>query len=216
VQNISILGVFSHYYEANNKNFANIQYEKFKNLKSAIHKILNKEKLIFHICASSALEQKNKFDMVRVGLFAYIDNLHETIKLKAKIIDFQTLKKGESAGYSRQFIAKQETKIAIVSIGYADGLFRNIVKYGYVLINNFYCKIIAICMDSLMVDITNVSCKIYDDVTIIGRNGDKQIFCCDLASWCDTIEYEILTHISRRVKRKYIKDKGYADNNRKV
>lgn len=67
-----------------------------------------------------------------------------------------------------------------------------------------------------MVDVTNVGCKIYDDVTLIGRNGDKQIFCCDLARWCDTIEYEILTHISARVERKYIEDKSYADNNRKV
>ena len=59
-------------------------------------------------------------------------------------------------------------------------------------------------MDCLLVDITEISAKIYDDVIIIGRDGDKQIFICDVASWCDTIEYEIIVRIADRVERKYI------------
>lgn len=205
IKNILIVGVFSHYFAAENRCFSLCQKEKFKYYKNLILKNHNKNKILFHICATSALCHFEKFDMVRIGIGAYNDKIYDTIKLSAKILDFQNLKTGESAGYNRQFIALNDTKIAIVSIGYADGLFRKIVQKGYVLINNNFCKIIAICMDSIMVDVTNISCKINDDVTIIGKNGDKQIFVCDLAGWCDTIDYEILTHITKRVKRRYLK-----------
>lgn len=216
VQNISILGVFSHYFQANNEYFVSFQYKKFKYFQNLILKFYTKDKLIFHICASSATFQKDVFDMVRVGILAYSDEIFDTVKLTAKIIDFQSLKRGESAGYNRQFIAKKNTKLAIVSIGYADGLFRNIVDKGYVLINDNFCKIVAICMDSILVDVTKITCKIYDTVTIFGKDKLKQIFVCDLADWCDTIDYEILTHLSSRVERVYIEDENYADYNRKV
>lgn len=216
VQNISILGVFSHYFQANNENFVNLQYEKFKEYQKLISKIYTKNKPIFHICASFASAQKDLLDMVRIGIFAYSDKFFQTIKLTAKIIDFQSLKKGESAGYNRQFIAKKKTKLAIVSIGYADGIFRSIAGSGYVLINDNFCKIVAICMDSILVDVTSINCKIYDDATIIGKDKMSQIFICDLARWCGTIDYEILTSISERVERIYIKDKENADNNRKI
>ena len=120
-------------------------------------------------------------------------------------VESQTVKKGDTAGYDGQFVAGDNCKIAIVSIGYADGLFRNIIKKGYVLINDNFCKIVAICMDSIMVDVTKIECKICDEVILIGKDKKNQIFICDFANWCDTINYEVLTHISKRVKRKYIK-----------
>ena len=116
------------------------------------------------------------------------------------------LKKGEISGYSACFVAKNDnTKIAVVGIGYGDGIFRNIQNKGYVLINNSFAKIVAVCMDCLIVDVTNISAKVGDTVTLIGRNGDKQIFVCDVASWCDTISYEIMVRLSGRIKRKYIR-----------
>ena len=59
-------------------------------------------------------------------------------------------------------------------------------------------------MDSILVDVTNINCQLYDDVVLIGKSEDKQIFVCDVARWCGTIDYEILVKISKRVKRKYI------------
>ena len=204
MQNISICGAFTHYFDANNKKYAENQLLQFQRLKDKLALKFDLSNIIFHIANSDGIVSKNGFDMVRVGMKIYSDKLENTISLKSKIIEFQNLKQGESAGYSAVFIAKKETRLAVASIGYADGIFRNIYKQGYVLINNNFCKIVAVCMDSILVDVTNITCKLCDDVTLIGKSGDKQIFICDVASWCDTIDYEILTKISKRVKRKYI------------
>jgi len=205
VQNIFISGVFSHYFEANNDIFTKMQYNKFKEFQTIFDINYKKNRPIFHLCNSQGLISFNAFDMVRIGISAYDLKHNSAVKLKSKIIDFQYLKSGECAGYNQEFIAQKDTKIAIVSIGYADGIFRKIVKHGKVLINGKFCKIVAISMDSIFVDVDEVDCNIYDDVLLIGKDKDNEIFVCDLARWCDTINYEILTHISSRVKRKYIK-----------
>lgn len=202
-QKVVVLGVFSHYFEANNKIFAISQFFKFKDFCEFFKNNLPNEP-IFHLSNSDGVKSLNGFDMARVGINIFDNPQTQALKLKAKIIEIQTLKMGDQAGYNRQFVArKNNTKIAIVSIGYADGLHRNIVKKGYVLINDKRAKIVAICMDTLMVNISNISAKIGDDVIIFGKDKNQQIFVCDVASWCDTINYEILTHISKRVKRIY-------------
>ncbi len=211
VQNISIFGVFSHYFASLSENFVKIQFLKFKEVKQIFDENFENFKPVFSIAASSAVWQKNHFDMVRVGLAAFSDGRFETVKLVAKILDFQDLKRGESAGYDACFVAEKDTKIAVVSIGYGDGIFRKLAGRGYCLINDKFCKIVAVCMDSILVDITGVCCKIYDDAILIGKDKDNQIFTCDLAEWCDTIEYEILTHISARVKRKYVGGQSHAN-----
>ena len=204
VQNISILGVFSHFYHVNNKIFANNQINKLLELKNILTKNRFCNGVDFHIANSGGVAIKNDFDMARVGIAMYLDATFQTISLKSKILDFQILDVGETAGYDAVFIAKRKTKIAVVGIGYADGLFRNIVNKGYVLINGNRAKIVAVCMDSLLVDVTDFSAKIYDDVVLIGKSKNEQIFICDVARWCDTIGYEIISKISSRVKRKYI------------
>ena len=216
VQNIVIIGVFSHFYDQKIQNTIKKQYKKFNDIKNFLIQKLNINDFIFHMCSSLPTIKNNCFDMVRIGIGLYIDESFETIRLVSKIIQIQQIKTGESAGYNKEFIAKKDSKIAVVAIGYADGLFRNIVKNGWVLIKDNFCKIVAICMDSIFVDITNIECNIYDDVVLIGKDSKNQIFICDLAKWCDTISYEILTHISNRVKRKYIRGHNYANYNRKI
>ena len=70
-------------------------------------------------------------------------------------------------------------------------------------------------MDSIIIDVSDARVGLKDKVTLIGKNGGKEIFVCDFASWCDTIDYEIMTKISRRVERIYIGE-HYANHNRKV
>ena len=106
-------------------------------------------------------------------------------------------------------------KIAVVAIGYADGVFRRLAGRGLVLIKGKFCKILAVCMDSIIVDVSEVKVVLNDKVTLIGKNGTAEIFVCDFALWCDTIEYEIMTRISKRVKRVYIGGRD-ANHNRKV
>ena len=204
-QNISIIGVFTHYYHANNKNIAEMQFLKFAELKEKINYNFPNNQLIFHLASSYGVIFKNGFDMARVGYLAYEDSVFSTIKLCAKIIDLQVLQTGDTAGYEGVFVATKETKIAILQIGYADGIFRNIVNNGYVLINNNFAKIVAICMDSMLVDVSKISCKIGDDAVLIGKDKTKQIFICDVAGWCDTIGYEIISKLSFRINRKYLR-----------
>lgn len=203
-QNIFIRGVFSHFYDAKNSESAEKQLLLFSDFKEKLLEKYNLNKTIFHISNSDGLDDFAVFDMVRAGLKIYNDTSHETIKLKSKIIEFQELKIGESAGYSKCFIAKKETSIAVVAIGYADGIMRRIAGRGFVLVNDSFCQILAVCMDSIIVDVTNVECKLYDDVILIGKDNQNQIFICDVATWCDTIPYEIITRIGARVKRRYV------------
>ena len=201
-QNISICGVFSHYYQGNNEYFAKIQQNKFCEYKALFD--ANFKNLTYHISASDGLSFGNYFDMVRVGMEIYSDKQFPTCTLKTKVLDIQKLMPNDIAGYSFSFIAKSQKTIAVVGVGYGDGLPRNIVKNGYVLINKNKAKIIAICMDVLIVDVTDFDVKIFDDVIIIGSDGKNKISICDIATWCDTIGYEIIVHLLSRLNRKYI------------
>lgn len=215
-QKICILGVFSHYFEAKTEKYANFQYDKFLSFKSIFDNICD-EKIIFHLASSDGLMFKNGFDMVRTGMIMFNDKSYQTITLKSKIIEIQNLNVGETAGYSACFVAKRKTKLAVVSIGYADGVFRNISGKGFVLVNGSYAKIVAVCMDSILIDITNIDAKIFDDVVLIGKSGNNHIYICDVAKWCDTIGYDVLVKISKRVERQYFfEGKNYANHNRKI
>jgi len=202
-QNIFVFGVFSHFFDAKSSKFAENQLEFVNNIKNIITKKYHLKRTIFHISNSDGLENFCDFDMARIGMKIYDDTMFETIKWTAKVVEIQTLKKGETTGYSRGFVAKKQTKIAVVQVGYADGIMRRIAGRGFVLIHDKFCKILAVCMDSIMVDITGLEVSLYDDVVLLGRDKENQIFICDMASWCDTIGYEIITRISQRVKRKY-------------
>ncbi|MBQ4541516.1 MAG: alanine racemase [Clostridia bacterium] len=202
-QKITIIGVFSHYYDVNNEKFANLQYGKFLKIKKFCEEKFGLNS-IYHLANSDGITLKNGFDMVRAGMVLYTDKSYQTITLKSKILDIQNLSKNETAGYSAVFVAKEQKRLAIVGIGYGDGIMRNIVKNGYVLINGKYAKIVAICMDTMLVDITKIDAKICDDVVLIGRSKNKQIFICDMASWCDTIDYEIIVRLSNRIERNYV------------
>lgn len=215
-QNIFIIGVFSHFYMGNNKNIADFQLKRFESLKFKLSLQFDVSNIIFHISNTDGFEVGKNLDMVRIGIGMFLKYNQNTIELKSKIIEIQNLKPNETAGYSLGFISENNMKVAVVSIGYADGIFRRIAVRGFVLISGKLCKILAVCMDSIIVDVTNVSVKLCDDVTLIGKSEDKQIFVCDIANWCDTIEYEILTRISKRVKRVFVGGTAYANHNRKI
>lgn len=215
-QNILIIGVFSHFYMGNNEDIAKFQLKKFEDIKFILSQKFDVSKIIFHISNTDGFFIGKNLDMVRIGLGMFLKYNQNTFSLKSKIIEIQTLKKGETAGYSLGFIANKSTKVAVVSIGYGDGVSRKIAGQGFVLINGKFCKILAVCMDSVIVDVSDASVCYQDDVVLIGKSKDKQIFVCDMARWCDTIEYEIMTRISKRVKRDYVGGTSHANHNRKV
>ena len=215
-QNIKICGVFSHFYCGNNKILSKNQIFKLERIKKFLSSKIDISNIIFHISNTSGFENCRGFDMVRIGLGMFLKHNKQNISLKSKIVELQNLKPNQTAGYGLGFVAKSQTKIAVVSIGYADGIFRSISGKGYVLVNGEFAKILSVCMDSIIIDVTGMDVKLCDTVTIFGTNGTNQIFVCDIASWCDTIEYEIIARLSKRIKRVYIGGNINANNNREI
>lgn len=153
-----------------------------------------------------------QFDMVRLGIGLYgvpsTENekkeLQNVCSLKTTISQIKTINQGDTVGYGRAWKAESEKQIAILPIGYADGLNR---KYGFgkgkVLIKNAFAQIIgAICMDMCMIDVSGLDVSEGDEVIIFGDDYTVS----QMAKALDTIPYEILTSISQRVKRVYLKE----------
>ena len=141
------------------------------------------------------------FDMVRIGfaLFGGSKMTKPIITIKAKIIKIFQVNKGEEIGYEPSYVAGHKMKIGIVSIGYADGFSRRLSNNFKVLVNGEFVNVIGlVCMDMFFVDITKVKAHLFDDVTILGKDGDREITLSDYASVLKTNHYEILTMFRRK------------------
>ncbi len=206
---VKVISVFSHLSAADSpseKEFTLEQIRKFEKL----YNILSQRISYFpkkHILNTSGVLNyaDYQFDMVRLGIGLYDGsfnrNLQTVVQLKSVISQIKTVEKGESISYGRKFIAKDPVKIAILPIGYADGLSRKLFDNKYkVLINNELCEIIAVvCMDMIMVDVTHITCNEGDEVIIFGNRPNLK----EIAKASETITYNCLTSISDRIKRLY-------------
>ena len=151
-------------------------------------------------------------DMVRLGIGLYgIDSsktkqshLMPVTRFVTHVSQLKPIKKGESVGYSRGFIAKENTTIATLPVGYADGYYRSLGNLkAQVFINGSFCPVVGnVCMDMLMVDVSGLEIQEGDEVELFGEN----VSVSDLARAADTIPYEILAHISTRVPRVYLQN----------
>lgn len=133
--------------------------------------------------------------------------LEPVLSLKSRIESMRQLEKGELAGYGLAYTADRRMRLAAVSIGYADGIPRNLsCGEGKVLLGGKKVPIIGrICMDQLMIDVTEVtSAKAGDEVILIGKSGDQEITAADMAGWAGTISNEILSCLGKRLERIYI------------
>ena len=203
-KNVILEGIYTHIYKASDEIETNRQFQKFINLTKNINL---KEIPIIHITASEATINYPKLPFVNgcrlgiimYGLIANKLNLKSTFKLISEVILIKNLKKGDTVGYDGTYQAKNDEKIAIVPIGYADGIIRK-NKGRTVYINNKEYEIVGnICMDMLFVKIDD-NVKIGDQVEIIKDiNHIKKI-----AKHLNTIEYEVICNIGKRVPRIYI------------
>jgi alanine racemase len=124
---------------------------------------------------------------------------------KARICRVADAPPGETVSYGRRFTLERTSRLATLAVGYADGYPRLASNRGWVLIRGRRAPIRGtICMDSLVCDVTDIPDAAYGDTaTLVGTDGDDRIHVDDLAGWAETISYEILTGIGRRVKRFY-------------
>jgi alanine racemase len=130
------------------------------------------------------------------------------MSLKTKIVALKQIPKNTSIGYCRTFISDRESIIATLPIGYADGYSRQFSNKASVLIRGRRAPVVgAVCMDMVMVDATDVpEVTMYDDVTLIGTQGQETISTGELAEIAHSIPYEILCSISSRVQRVYVNE----------
>lgn len=215
-KHIRAVSAFSHLAASENDeldNFTFKQIDAFNRMTETL-----KEKIGYsfmrHILNSAGINRhpEAQFDMVRLGISLYgisslpkiQDKLEIVSSLKTNISQIKTIDEGESVGYSCRWVATRKSTIAIVPIGYADGLGRALGNgIGYMFINGKIAPIIGnINMDMTALDITGIQCEEGDEVIVFG----KEISINALALLMGTIPYEILTGISRRVKRIYYQE----------
>ena len=214
--NVKVESIFSHLSSSDvpeEKAYTMEQIEVFKTNSEKLISGLN-YKPLRHILNTSGIVNYSdyQFDMVRIGIgmVGISSNpeikkqLHNAVSFKTVISQISEVKEGESVGYSRKYKAENDTKIATIPVGYADGIPRLIGnKAGNVGINKQLYPIVGnVCMDMMMINIGEAVAKEGDEVIIFNSNPTLEIF----ADYCKTIPYEVLTSISRRVKRIYIKD----------
>lgn len=207
---VKVKSIFSHLAGSDNPaltEFTNEQITLFENISSKIKAAFPYE-ILRHICNSAAIETYKyaHYDMVRLGIGLYgfgSANLEKVSSLKSIIVQIKEVKCGETVGYSRKGVASRNTKTATIAIGYADGLRRSLGcgKWSVEVSGKLAPIIGNICMDTCMIDITDIDANIGDYVTIFGENPTAT----QMATTLGTIEYEILTDVSPRVKRTYIK-----------
>jgi len=161
-QFLNLEGVFTHFFDADCKN--NNFYKQMKSFYSYV-KLIDDKNILVHIGGSFTLNHKipSFVTMIRVGLFFYGYGNKEYVQLmeiRSFVSKVTFCKKFEYVGYGNKTRLKGNKKIALINIGYADGVPKNYKNGGYFIINNCRCNVIGeICMDCLMVDVTNINVK---------------------------------------------------------
>jgi alanine racemase len=213
-KNLRVEGLMSHFSDAElqDKDFTLSQQKSFMKLINEL-KQKNLSFRYYHMANSAAVLRfpESHLTSVRPGIMLYgygpadKNTLKPVLTLKSKIIFIKQVPAGTSISYGRTFITKRQSTIATIPIGYADGYNRKLSNCGEVIINGQRAPIIGrVCMDALMVDVTEIPNVHYDtDVTLIGQHGNEKISAQDIADKIGTISYEILTTLGKRVKRTY-------------
>ena len=215
--NVKVQSIFSHLSSSDlpdEKEFTLHQLETFEKNSSYLIEKLGYTP-IRHILNSSGITNytAHQYDMVRIGIGMLGESpnseiqkqLRSVVSFKTVISQISTVENGESVGYSRRFKTNHQTKIATIPVGYADGIPRLIGnQVGNVGIHKTLAPIVgSICMDMMMINVDHIpNVKEGDTVTVFNAKPSLKEF----ADYCKTITYEVLTSISPRVKRIYIKD----------
>lgn len=219
--NLRITGIFSHLCVSDGcsdreRKFTLKQIEEFNHVVDSLHKkgiggfkthiqgsygVLNYPFLDFDY-ARPGIALYGVFSRSRDKVISKI-NLKPVLSLKARVACIKCLHAGESAGYGLAYTAAEEMKIAAVSIGYADGIPRELSNKGHALVNGCESPIIGrICMDQLLLDVSNVpNIAPGDEAIFIGKSKNKEISASEFANHANTISNEILSRLGSRLER---------------
>lgn len=131
--------------------------------------------------------------------------LKNVISLKARIVQIKRVKKGELIGYGKHFYTNEETLVGVLALGYADGLVRDLGNRIQVAINNQLAPLIGkVCMDQCFVKLNNIEAKEGDEVILFGDKSAKANDASEIATLLNTIPYEVISTLSKRLERVYV------------
>lgn len=217
---IDVEGIFTHFAVADElgDSYTDMQFKAFCDIIERLESACGKRLEIHHCTNSGAMINypDTYMDMVRPGIALYgcypakergeID-LMPAMQLKTRIVQIKEFAKGDSVSYGRMYTAPQPRKLAIVPIGYADGLHRVLSGKIDMLLHGKRVKQVGrICMDMCMLDVTDVpEARVGDVVTVFGTDGNEVISIEEQAEKANTISYELLCAVSPRVPRVYIR-----------
>ena len=215
---IDLKGIFTHFADVENRELFNKQIEKFKSVVEP-----NKDKLkaigakIHCLNSPGIFSYPNYcYDMVRMGITMWgltpysefnenVADMLPVMGLKARITNIHTLKKGDGISYGHTYIAKEDTKVATIPIGYADGIARNLSgKITASLNGKMINQIGRITMDQIMFDVTNVDCAVGDVMILLGEENKVDT----IDTWAEklnTINYELTCRLKMRLPRIYVR-----------
>ncbi len=205
---LSLLGLFTHFSVADTdgeEEYTEAQLQRFLAVRDRL-----REKGVKPLChvansAGSFLGKDYHLDMVRAGIVLYglepggrENPFKPAMTVKTLVSFVKTLPAGRDISYGRRYTTEKSVKVATLSAGYADGYPRTLSGKGKVLINGHFAPILGnICMDQMMVDVTDIPCKAGDEATLMGGGIDIN----DLAKELGTIHYELICGLGKRVPR---------------
>lgn len=219
LKNIVVEGLYTHLSCADDAEDSTTRTQ-LKQFNALLAELLNSNTSISvrHAANSAAAVRypESRYDAVRPGIVLYglvpsisvkdqFSAFKPVMTIKSTVVELKTIPRGTKVSYSGTFTAKKPTRVATIPAGYADGFSRALSNNGNILVNGRKAPIIGnICMDFMMADVTDVpGASIGDDVVLVGRQGDMEITIDDLAGFMNTINYEVVSLIGKRVHRIY-------------
>jgi alanine racemase len=215
-ENLEIAGLYTHFATADDpKNpLMEEQRTRFERVRAHLAGQGIRPRLV-HAANSAALLRDSRvwFDLVRPGLLLYgvvppplasTLSLRPALSLRSRLVAVKHIRAGEIVSYGARFVADRPTRIAVVPAGYADGLDTRLEGRGIALVRGRRARVVgAVCMDMLMLDITDIEAYPGDEVVFLGAQGGERIEVREMASAIGTIPWEILCRLGSRIERRY-------------
>lgn len=214
---LEIKSIYSHFATADERDrtIMNLQHQRFEDAIASVKAVTGFMPPQVHLANSAATlsDRAYHYDLVRVGLALYglypAEHLNQAIdlkpvlQLKAKVTQVKTIPTGEGVSYGRKFIAQKDTKVAVVGIGYADGVPRNLSnRLQAIVCGKLVSQIGSITMDQLMLEVDAIpDLQPGEVVTLIGEQNNLKITADEWANKLDTISWEILCGFKHRLPR---------------
>ena len=223
-----VAGVCTHFANVEDvleHNYASLQLKKFEQARLAF--VGRGLKPLFHAAssASALILPESVMDLHRIGISLYgqwpsqatrlsllnqsgdVDGIAPVLEWHAPLTSVIDIESGQYVGYGCTFRASRKMRIGVIPVGYFEGLPRAASgSSAYVLVNGARCQVVGrVCMNMTMIDVTDVpDAKVGARATLIGKDGAESISAAEVASWADTIHYELLARLNPDIPRKVI------------